>query len=824
MDVQFDARGLPEGGDIINYLLEKSRVVNQSRGERNFHIFYQLLAGADDSLLQSLHLKRNLDTYYYMSNGVQFGTGNEIPDKENFEVVRNAMSVIGIDPEEQLKIFDIIASVLHIGNIGFTEEEGASKILKPESVTAVSKLLGIEKDTLSMALTHRTIEPEKGSTITSPLNRENAIYARDAVAKAIYDRLFTWLVQRLNKSLRADNGREDRVIGILDIYGFEIMGSNYFEQFCINYCNEKLQQLFIELTLKSEQEEYRREGIEWENVVYFDNRIICQLIEERHLGIISIMDEECLRPGEATDLTLLAKMNKSLQKHPHYVSHVHSSTAVQKTMSRDEFRLIHYAGDVTYNVNGFMDKNNDLLFRDLKEALVSSSNSIVTQFFFDEEVVHKKRPVSVSTQFKNSLNNLMSILMSKEPSYIRCIKPNDVQLPGRFDQELVRHQVRYLGLMENLRVRRSGFAYRKEYEPFLHRYKCLGGKATWPHYKGEHAKDGVQLLVNALGYKPDDYKMGKTKIFIRHPKTIFDTEDAFQEHKNYLASVIQARWKGRQQRIKYLKLREEVICLQKNVRRYLAIQKIQKRREAAAKIRAFIKGFITRNDAPNGLNESFIANVKKLWLLRLAKKLPKHLFDNSWPSCPKSCAEASLLLHRYYRNNLARLYRNKLSAEEKRQFELKVLAEKVFKGKKANYPMSLPNPFIKERLQGEQRLTIRNFVSTNFPEDEVLQYSTPVTKYDRHGYKPRERVVLLSNQAMYVIDPKNMKLKHRLPLDKIDFCVTNESDELLLTRIPVAFKKDKGDLIVAVPEIIEFCVWVMTITNRLQVNILNSDT
>lgn len=822
MDVQFDSRGMPEGGDIINYLLEKSRVVNQSKGERNFHIFYQLLAGAEDELLQSLHLKRNLDTYYYVTNGCQ-SVDYEIPDKANFKDVCKAMAVIGIDAQEQRQIFDIIASVLHIGNIGFTEEDGAAKVLKPEAVAAVSKLLGIKQDVLTLALTHRTIEPTKGSTITSPLQRDQAIFARDAVAKAVYDRLFTWLVQRLNQSLRAASGRSEKVIGILDIYGFEVMDKNYFEQFCINYCNEKLQQLFIELTLKSEQEEYRREGIEWENVDYFDNRIICQLIEERHAGIVSIMDEECLRPGEATDATLLAKMNKNLQQHQHYVSHVHSSTAVQKTMGRDEFRLVHYAGHVTYNVNGFLDKNNDLLFRDLKEALVGSSNTIVTQFFFGAEVVVKKRPETVATQFKNSLNNLMTILMCKQPSYIRCIKPNAEQLPGRFNDDLVRHQVRYLNLMENLRVRRSGFAYRKEYEPFLQRYKCLS-KDTWPHFKGEHARDGVQLIVNALGYKPDDYKMGKTKIFIRHPKTIFDTEDAFQEKKNYLASLIQALWKGRQQKIRYLALRAEVIRLQTYVRRYLAIQRLQKKKEAVLKIRAFIKGFITRNDAPNGLNEKFIANVKRAWLLRLSKNLPKTILDNSWPSCPASCGEASFFLQRYYRNHLARAYRRNLSMEMKRQFELKVLAEKVFKGKKRNYSESLPNHFQTERITGDQRVPIRNFVSSNFGAEESLRYSTNVTKYDRHGYKPRERLILLSNVAMYVIDSKSMKQKHRLPLDKIDFCVTNEADDLLLTRIPVAFKKDKGDLIVAVPEVIEFCVWVMMITNRLQVNILNADT
>lgn len=290
-----------------------------------------------------------------------------------------------------------------------------------------------------------------------------AIYARDALAKAVYDRLFTWLVARINQSLHPKNDikRKGNVMGILDIYGFEIFKKNSFEQFCINFCNEKLQQLFIELTLKSEQDEYNKEGIEWIPVEYFDNKVICNLIEEKYKGIISILDEECLRPGDPTDLTFLSKLNYQLGSHPHFICHSRTTTAIQKTMGRDDFRLIHYAGDVTYNVSGFLDKNNDLLFRDLKETMSLTKNHIVKLCFPESEYKNKKRPETAITQFRNSLNNLMEILMCKEPSYIRCIKPNDVQKSNIFDHKLVLHQVKYLGLMENLRVRRAGFAYRR---------------------------------------------------------------------------------------------------------------------------------------------------------------------------------------------------------------------------------------------------------------------------------------------------------------------------------------------------------------------------
>lgn len=695
---------------------------------------------------------------------------------------------------------------------------------------------------LSAALTHRTIEA-RGELVTSPLNRESAIYARDALAKAVYDRLFTWLVCRINKSLHPENtSRKNNVMGILDIYGFEIFEKNHFEQFCINFCNEKLQQLFIELTLKSEQDEYMREGIEWVPVSYFDNKVICNLIEEKHKGIISIMDEECLRPGETTDLTFLNKLNDRLGSHPHYVCHKYASTAVQKTMGRDDFRLVHYAGDVTYNVNGILDKNNDLLFRDLKEIMSRTQNSITVKCFPAEEYLDKRRPNTAVTQFRNSLNNLMEILMCKEPSYIRCIKPNDLKSADLFDDSLVLHQVKYLGLMENLRVRRAGFAYRRSYEMFLRRYKCLS-KQTWPNYNGP-AKDGVQILAKELGYGVEDYRMGRTKIFIRFPKTLFDTEDAFQLKKHYLASTIQARWKGRKQRAKYLKFRESTIRIQSYVRRHLAIKNAQAKREAVMKIRAFIKGFITRHEAPNGYNDAFIAHSKRQWLLTLAKNLPKSLLNYTWISSPAHCVEASAVLKNVYRRHLVRSYVRNLSKERKRQLELKVLAESVFKGKrkgnspfddffffpifynrksivflghKKNYKDSIGAWFIDERINKEHMTQINNFVSTNFANGEMLRYAAPVTKYDRRGYKPRDRFFLLSDRALYLLDGKTYKQKHRLPLDKIDFCVTNVTDNLMLVRIPMELKKDKGDLILEVPHLIECCVWILDVTGKRQI-------
>ncbi|XP_061162606.1 unconventional myosin-Ic-like [Saccostrea echinata] len=803
MDIQFDFKGVPVGGHILNYLLEKSRVCHHSEGERNFHIFYQLIAGGTPLLLSKLRLTKDAEKYHYLTQGKSVRV-DALNDHKDFNHVKHALDVCDFTAQEQEALFSIVASVLHLGNIQFDEDDdGLANITDFSPVENISQLLGCPEGVLQSALQNRTIEA-KGEKMKSPLNKDQALYARDALAKGVYDRLFTWIVKKVNNSLNSRKRMRCSLMGILDIYGFEIFGVNSFEQFCINYCNEKLQQLFIELTLKSEQEEYQREGIAWEKVDYFNNKIICDLVEGKPVGIIAIMDEECLRPGEPTDGTFLEKLNLNLGQHPHFVSHSSATdVAERKSIGRDEFRLLHFAGQVTYSIQGFLDKNNDTLFRDLKEAMSQTSNKITSQCFPQAELQNKKRPNTAATQFKTSLAQLMEILMSKEPSYVRCIKPNDYKRSDQFDDQIVHHQVKYLGLMENLRVRRAGFAYRRPYEIFLNRYKSLCPD-TWPHFDGT-AKEGVEVLVNHLQYSNDDYRLGKTKLFIRFPRVLFATEDAFQLRKHDLATLVQARYRGFAQKKKFQTWKLSAIRLQSHWRRVAAQRLLKRRKQAAERLRGFIKGFIHRLEPECDENKHFIQYTKYNYLTKLKDQLPKNVLDKNWPPAPQLLQETSQLLRDLCMRNLTLRYVKSITPARKAQMEEKVVAESLFRGKKESYSKSVEEMFAETRLDSTQEEMLCTTFDTKIKQpDEKVQYSAPVTKFDRHGYKSRKRILVLTDKHLYLLDEKSDLLKDKLPFQQITGLLTSSlSDGLFVITINMDDNGSKGDLILHSDRVIE---------------------
>ncbi|XP_076136370.1 myosin IEb [Alosa pseudoharengus] len=559
-EIQFSRGGEPDGGKISNFLLEKSRVVSQNHGERNFHIYYQLLNGATKEQRENLGVTTP-DYYYYLNQSGTY-TVEDVNDKKEFADTMEAMTVVGLSQDERDTVLQIVAGILHLGNIAFREEGNYAVVDSEDFLAFPAFLLGISQDGLKSKLTSRIMDSKWGGkteSISVTLNTEQASFTRDALSKALYSRLFDFLVDVINKAMQKDN--EEFNIGVLDIYGFEIFQKNGFEQFCINFVNEKLQQIFIELTLKAEQEEYVHEGIRWTAIEYFNNKIVCDLIESKlnPLGIMSILDDVCATmhaKGEGADQTLLQKLQSQIGNHEHFNSW------------NKGFIVHHYAGKVSYDVSGFCERNRDVLFNDIIELMQGSEFDFIKALFPENLDAEKRgRPTTASIKIKKQANDLVQRLMKCTPHYIRCIKPNETKKPHDWEDSRAKHQVEYLGLRENIRVRRAGFAFRRPFSKFLHRYAILT-KETWPTWKGDERK-GVLHLLSSVNMDSDQYQLGKTKVFIKAPESLFLLEEMRERKYNGYARVIQKAWRKHIAVRKYVKMREEAsdILLNKKERR-----------------------------------------------------------------------------------------------------------------------------------------------------------------------------------------------------------------------------------------------------------------
>ncbi|CAN7105105.1 myosin-3 [Brassica rapa] len=615
IEIHFSETRKISGAKIQTFLLEKSRVVQCAEGERSYHIFYQLCAGASPALREKLNLTSAKEYNYLRQSNCYSIKG--VDDAERFQAVQEALDIVHVSKDDQESVFAMLAAVLWLGNVSFSiiDNENHAEPESDESLSTVARLIGCNINDLKLALSKRNIKV-RNETFVQKLTLSQAIDARDALAKSIYASLFDWLVEQINKSLAVGKRRTGRSISILDIYGFESFNKNSFEQFCINYANERLQQHFNRHLFKLEQEEYIKDGIDWTRVDFEDNQTCLRLFEKKPLGLLSLLDEESTFPN-GTDLTLANKLKEHL-----------SDNSCFRGDRGKTFTVAHYAGEVTYETTGFLEKNRDLLHSDSIKLLSSCSRDL-PQAFASSMLVHSEKPVvgslhkaggadsqrlSVATKFKGQLFELMQRLGKTTPHFIRCIKPNSVQSPGLYEQELVLQQLRCCGVLEVVRISRSGFPTRMSHQKFALRYGFLLLESI-------AAKDPLSVSVAILhqfNILPEMYQVGYTKLFFRTGQIgvledtrnrtlhgILRLQSCFRGHQarsrlreykrgiTYLQSFVRGE-KIRKEYTELLRRHRACSAIQSHVKRSIAKRRYKAKVDASLVIQSAIRGELVR--------------------------------------------------------------------------------------------------------------------------------------------------------------------------------------------------------------------------------------
>ncbi|XP_021070062.1 unconventional myosin-Vb isoform X4 [Mus pahari] len=581
IEIGFDKKYHIIGANMRTYLLEKSRVVFQADDERNYHIFYQLCAAASLPEFKELALTCAEDFFYTAHGGNTTIEG--VNDADDFEKTRQALTLLGVRDSHQISIFKIIASILHLGSVEIqSERDGDSCSISPqdEHLSNFCSLLGIEHSQMQHWLCHRKLVTTS-ETYVKTMSLQQVVNARDALAKHIYAQLFSWIVEHINKALHTSL-KQHSFIGVLDIYGFETFEINSFEQFCINYANEKLQQQFNSHVFKLEQEEYMKEQIPWTLIDFYDNQPCIDLIEAK-LGILDLLDEECKVP-KGTDQNWAQKL---------YERHSNSQHFQKPRMSNTAFIVNHFADKVEYLSDGFLEKNRDTVYEEQINILKASKFPLVADLFHDDKdsvpatntaknrssskinirssrplmkVPNKEHKKSVGYQFRTSLNLLMETLNATTPHYVRCIKPNDEKLPFHFDPKRAVQQLRACGVLETIRISAAGYPSRWTYHDFFNRYRVLMKKRELAN---TDKKTICKSVLESLIKDPDKFQFGRTKIFFRAGQVAYLEKlraDKFRE----ATIMIQKTVRGWLQRVKYRRLRAATLSLQRFCRGYLA--------------------------------------------------------------------------------------------------------------------------------------------------------------------------------------------------------------------------------------------------------------
>ncbi|XP_034913353.1 myosin-17 [Populus alba] len=581
VEIQFDKNGRISGAAIRTYLLERSRVCQVSDPERNYHCFYLLCAAPLEE--RERYKLENPKSFHYL-NQTNCYKLDGVDDAEEYLATRRAMDIVGISEEEQEAIFRVVAAILHLGNIEFAKgEEIDSSVIKDQKsrfhLNMTAELLKCDAKSLEDALIQRVmVTPEE--VITRTLDPLAAVLSRDALAKTIYSRLFDWLVDKINNSIGQDPNSKS-LIGVLDIYGFESFKFNSFEQFCINFTNEKLQQHFNQHVFKMEQEEYTKEEINWSYIEFVDNQDVLDLIEKKPGGIIALLDEACMFP-KSTHETFAQKLYQTFKNNKRFI---------KPKLSRTSFTISHYAGEVMYLADQFLDKNKDYVVAEHQDLLTASKCPFAAGLFppLAEESSKSSKFSSIGSRFKLQLQSLMETLNSTEPHYIRCVKPNNLLKPAIFENANIIQQLRCGGVLEAIRISCAGYPTRRTFYEFLLRFGVLAPEVL----EGNHDdKVACQMILDKMGLK--GYQIGKTKVFLRAgqmaeldarrtevlgnaARTIQRQIRTYIARKEFIslrraAFHLQSHCRGVSARKLYEGLRQEAAALkiQKNFRRYTA--------------------------------------------------------------------------------------------------------------------------------------------------------------------------------------------------------------------------------------------------------------
>ncbi|XP_071964019.1 unconventional myosin-XV-like [Antedon mediterranea] len=559
------------GAKTTDYLLEKSRIAHQAPGERNYHIFYEMIEGMSEGEKAKYGL-RHASNYRYLNQGGSPQISSR-QDAESFIRLVSAMEILKFQPAEMEAIFSVLSAVLHLGNIKFTlSQHGREESLIVSNVQELRKsaqLLMVSSEKLEKAMTHKFMREPGGERIMSPLTHEQAQDARDAIGKSLYSTLFTWLIQNINKVV--NKAQKVSSIAILDIFGFEDFQTNSFEQLCINYANENLHFFFNRHIFNLEQEEYIREHIKWTNVAYKDNQMCLDMIGKRPIGIFHLLDDESSFP-RGKDSSFLDKCHHN---------HNHNEFYQKPKMSRTEFCVRHYAGLVKYKATGFLDKNRDMLRVDVLEMLIKSKAPLVSKMFKNlrksEETrammtqglnsMKKMRASTVGTRFNESLHDLMANMTKCNPFFIRCIKPNNDKKPLNFDRPLVMDQLRYSGMLETIRIRRLGYPIRMTFTAFIDRYRFLVDQVSFRMPLHEICKQILHTADKSLFAK--DYQIGSTKVFLRE-RLESDLEMRRSRIVKSATLILQRYVRGYLMRKRFLNQRKAAVDIQKCFRAWQA--------------------------------------------------------------------------------------------------------------------------------------------------------------------------------------------------------------------------------------------------------------